>query len=763
LFLKLLILFNFINFCCKNILFFLIFLCGRVMSDISRVSSSASSSSSSFLDEGFIQRGKRKDKGKSLAAIAGRGLQAQAAPSVSPLRGRGRAEPSSSIRMRGAFQRGVGPTSTASSSYGPSSSSSSSGCSSSSGSRGVRKPRGFEASSSSRGSVQGHRIESISQLSDVEIQRRVKDLLNPGKKALTVVEDRNFCAQIKDRSTGFDKAVRLVSNHKVTEYVLNAILSKQDRKASHAWLFKKELFKQMQNEDKTAHNINAFIKQAALHHDFEMAKMAFEAAVGLNRANAVTYNSYIDAAGKNGEFAEAKRAFEEAVVLGLANAVTYASYIDASGKNGEFAEAKRAFEEAVVLGLANAVTYSSYIDVAGKNGEFAEAKRAFEEAVALSLADAVTYASYINAAGKNGEFAEAKRAFEAAVALSRFEKAVVLRLANAVTYNSYIDAAGKNGEFAEAKRAFEAAVVLGLANAVTYASYIDAAGKNGEFTEAKSAFEAAVVLGLANAVTYASYIDAAGKNGEFAEAKRAFEAAVASSRADAVTYNSYIDAAGKSGEFAEAKRAFELAIESRTINKITYMVYLDCLMESSHETEAESLYQSLNWPLQDKRQDGMRMIDLHDYSHGAGYLALKQFIAEPSCPERFGLIPGKGCREDGNHLAFRTYLIEMIQRKLPEWTCQIDPLNAGRILMQKRVWSSGDFSEPVSSSSLLRGAAVQESSHNELASSSVQSAEPQEGATPSSSSSTLSFSFSDPDFLREMEFGADLWKAARQG
>ncbi|MBS0650659.1 MAG: hypothetical protein JSR93_05815, partial [Verrucomicrobia bacterium] len=381
------------------------------MSHISRASSSTSSSSAPSLDEGFMTRGKKGksgNRGKSVAGIAGRGLPAPALTSVPPLRGVGRAEPSSSIRMRGAFQRVIGPTSTATSSSATSSSSSSSVCSSSSGSRGVRKPRGFEASSSSRGSVQGHRIESISQLSDVEIQRRVNDLLNPGKKALTVVQGQSFCAQIKDTSTGFDEAIRLVSNHKVTAYVLNAILSKQDRNASHAWLFKKELFKQMENEDKTAHNINIFIKQAALHHDFEMAKMAFEAAVGLNRADAVTYTSYIYAAGKNGEFAEAKMAFEKAVDLSRADAVTYNSYIDAAGKNGEFAEAKMAFEKAVVLGLANTVTYNSYIDAAGKNGEFAEAKMAFEAAVDLSRADAVTYNSYIDAAGKNGEFAEAK-------------------------------------------------------------------------------------------------------------------------------------------------------------------------------------------------------------------------------------------------------------------------------------------------------------------------------------------------------------------
>jgi pentatricopeptide repeat protein len=316
--------------------------------------------------------------------------------------------------------------------------------------------------------------------------------------------------------------------------------------------------------------------------------------------------------------------------------------------------------------LLSIQNYNIFLKQAGQARNFDKVAEIFFKV--KQKADIVTYNSFIDAAGKNGKFEEAKAAFEEAKKAGK---------ANIVTYSSFIDAAGKNGKFEEAEIAFKEAKKAGNANIVTYGSFIDAAGKNGKFEEAKAAFEEAKKAGKANIVTYSSFIDAAGKNGKFEEAKAAFEEAKKTGKANIVTSNSFIDAAGKNGKFEEAKAAFETACHLKINDFITTHVYVDILVQMGSLEEARTICNRTRLPHPPIVQNNK--LDLHHYSHGTGFLAVSRFLTKNPHLNSLGIICGKGCQENENHLAFRQDLVKLVQTHLKEWQVKFIEHNEGEI------------------------------------------------------------------------------------
>jgi pentatricopeptide repeat protein len=485
--------------------------------------------------------------------------------------------------------------------------------------------------------------------------------------------------------------------------------------------------------------VNALLNGFGKAGLFEEAKTLFEAAVIDRIANAVTYNSYIFACGETNHFKEAADTFKAAVTNGIANAVTYHSYISACRKNGYFKEADDAFQTSVKNGIATTDTCNSYISACGKTGHFIEADQAFEAAVNKGLADAVTCSIYIDIYKKMGNFKKVKEIFESAVeskivdtvtytlylsfcvktnhfkeAGKAFRSAVKNEMAKDITYNIYIDFCGKTNHFKEADETFRLAVENGIATAFTYGSYIDACGRTGHFIEADEAFKAAVNKGMASTVTkniyidicvkngrfkeadevfrtvtadsfsYSIYIDACGKNSHFQKASEIFKMAVENKMADAVVYNSYINFCGRNGQFEEAKKVFIRAVELQIANNATYHIYINLhLAQTNNILECKNFFKQGKLPLVKTMNADQKALDLHNFSHGSGIVAVDVCFEEH--PDLFQLfvITGKGNLEDGNYLTFRDQLIIYIEKFLPWLELELDHVNEGRFLVRR--------------------------------------------------------------------------------
>jgi pentatricopeptide repeat protein len=168
------------------------------------------------------------------------------------------------------------------------------------------------------------------------------------------------------------------------------------------------------------------------------------------------------------------------------------------------------------------------------------------------------------------------------------------------------------------------------------------------------------------------------------KAQKAFEEAKAARLANAVTYSSFIDAAGKNGKFEEAQKAFKEAKNKRLADAVSDQIYIDILVHTNRMEEARQVFDAAHFALKSKTENGISMLDLHGFSHGAGLLFLLQYIVKHPKTQRFGLIPGIGCREDGNYLTFRAELGMYIDVHIKGWKQSVDEKNEGVLFMQRR-------------------------------------------------------------------------------
>ena len=195
---------------------------------------------------------------------------------------------------------------------------------------------------------------------------------------------------------------------------------------------------------------------------------------------------------------------------------------------------------------------------------------------------------------------------------------------------------------------YEDATSKNVANAFTHNSMIDAAGKNGQIDLAIAAYKNATDPNryVANAVTHASMIDAAGKNGQIDFAITAYKNATDPNRyvADAVTHNSMIDAAGKNGQMDLAITAYKNATDPNryVADAVTHNSMIDALVLNNKFTEAKEVHKKYGIkPSIINSHDGYK-VDLHSFSYGSAYIALKEIFETAQKPLQIIIIYGKG-------------------------------------------------------------------------------------------------------------------------
>ncbi len=159
----------------------------------------------------------------------------------------------------------------------------------------------------------------------------------------------------------------------------------------------------------------------------------------------------------------------------------------------------------------------------------------------------------------------------------------------------------------------------------------------------------------------------------------------ATRQADIYTYQIYLDLAKLNGSYEETFRAYVAAKNLSKTDPITEMIYVDCLVAQRKLEEAEAeVKKSL---VGKQNPNGMVEIDLHDLSHGVGYILVRKFIKSKQAPHQFYVIHGIGQEEDRNYLAFKKFLKEKFSIDpliSSEWSWEDHPRNLGIICLKKK-------------------------------------------------------------------------------
>lgn len=292
-----------------------------------------------------------------------------------------------------------------------------------------------------------------------------------------------------------------------------------------------------------------------------------------------------------------------------------------------------------------------------------------------------------------------------------FQLAIEIKRADSTTYNLSIRILGTGREFDKVQNVFDLALKNDKTDGKTYNCYMTAAGNHCQLDEVQRAFDLAITSQKFIVSTFNSYIAVSETFGRFDLAERGFSLALQSEMSDEITFNSYINQLGRAGKTEEMRSVYQAAITKGQAKDSTHMTYLHWLVLQGYEEEAELLFRNLGFPIPEKTREGSLLFDLHGFSYGAGFLVLKQIIANRDDLKSFGLIHGKGSLEDGNYLQFRDFLISKVEECFSNWNYEAHPSNEGLLMLQKK--------------------------------------------------ETYSL-YEDPDFLKEMEIGAFLWKKAQE-
>ena len=136
----------------------------------------------------------------------------------------------------------------------------------------------------------------------------------------------------------------------------------------------------------------------------------------------------------------------------------------------------------------------------------------------------------------------------------------------------------------------------------------------------------------------------------------------------------------------EDQRGEDDAVRRSIANSITYHIYIDLLVQRKDYNEANRIFDAGKLALVKKIVNKKKAIDLHNFSHGSGFLAIQRALQQlPPGESELVIITGKGCKEDGNYLSFRTELQKKIENEFNNLIYLVDSHNQGILLVQRLV------------------------------------------------------------------------------
>lgn len=370
------------------------------------------------------------------------------------------------------------------------------------------------------------------------------------------------------------------------------------------------------------------------------------------------YNVFLVACGLSENYQAAEKVFERAVSEAVADTQLYTLFIGTMGKSeGQLGASKKAFDTIYEKGTAGPLTYAALIDAAGRGGDFEMAKEIFAKSLQTKRADENCYGAWIIAIGKKEGLQAAQKAFD------EVPKEI---LKGSVVYIALMSIAIERRDLPFAEQVFELGIKKGHASGIAYNMLLRALGEaKRDFSVIEALFQGAVREGVADLITYTTFIAIAGLTAQFLSAKNAFDTACAREIEDPQLYTSILDVASKTGEFIIAEKIFVAATQKGYRDMKMRHVYIDCLVRQKRDKEAEELFPSCKFPLIFSEEDGKPLFDLHGYSHGSGFIALKflKIRCEKQGISKFTVITGKGNEADGNYLTFGRDLATLIESR----------------------------------------------------------------------------------------------------
>lgn len=157
------------------------------------------------------------------------------------------------------------------------------------------------------------------------------------------------------------------------------------------------------------------------------------------------------------------------------------------------------------------------------------------------------------------------------------------------------------------------------------------------------------------------------------------------------TFSLYIDLSRLNRNFGEAGKAYSLAEANQVLDTTIHQNYIDSLVDEAKPETLRLADQIIDeaiipaWP--DRcRKIRDKTLDLHDFSHGCGYLWLRRCIQDEGAPESFTVICGQGAgRDPRKYLAFNSYLTKKISNDpiFENWKWTVPQDNPGIIIFTK--------------------------------------------------------------------------------
>ena len=310
-----------------------------------------------------------------------------------------------------------------------------------------------------------------------------------------------------------------------------------------------------------------------------------------------------------------------------ANVISYNAIISACEKGGQWQRAVHLFDSMRNAKVkADVISYNATISAYEKGGQWQLAVQLFDSMSKAKVdADVISFSATISACEKGGQWQLAAHLLDC--------MHVVKVNADVIIYNATISACEKGLQWQLAVHLFDSMCKAKVdADVISFNATISACEKGGQWQLAVELFDNIHKTKLgADVISYNTTISACEKGGQWQLAVHLLDRMLkAKVDANVISYNATISASEKGGQWQLAVHLFDLMGKARV--NATFSSYNAVLEAASSEAPGQGyelfLQARMSGLYGHLLKKGPAVLDVHDMSTGAGWIAVRWWLLE---------------------------------------------------------------------------------------------------------------------------------------
>ena len=390
----------------------------------------------------------------------------------------------------------------------------------------------------------------------------------------------------------------------------------------------------------------------------------------------IPYNKRIAAAAKQNKIQECWNIINEITENGLQpNVVTYNTMINFYVRKEDVKGAYRVFDKMITAGVTpNEVTYTTLINLFVRKEDVKGAYHVFDKMISAGVTpNEVTYTTLINLFVKKEDVKGAYHVFDKMIAAGVTP--------NKVTYTTLINLCVRKEDVKGAYHVFEKMIAAGVTpNEVTYTTLINFFVRKEDVKGAYHVFNEMIAAGVTpTVVTYTTLINLFVRKEDVEGAYHVFDEMItAGVTPNEVTFNTLINLCVRKEDVKEAYHVFdEMITAGVTPDVVTFNTLIDVLEKAGSYKEAIAVFKSFMNLADHINND---MLDLHELSHGAAYIAFLLYFDLLKNTNNFSIITGIGLLHSKyKEYSMRDYIKDKIDNNFKQLICTVDKINKGKL------------------------------------------------------------------------------------